>query len=58
LSGDRYSGHDKNVWPLVFIAKNSNTLETKGYFYDNPDWVVEYDPSFWGVTKTVNKVDE
>lgn len=54
----RFTGHDANTRPIVIKAKNNYELETTGYFQNNPEWIIEYDPFFSGYTKIVNKLDD
>ena len=34
-----------NVYKLVVTAVNNNTLSKHAYFYDHPEWSLEYDPN-------------
>ena len=41
----------KNVYPIVIKAKNNKELEPEGYFQENPEWIVEYDPYYNYIVK-------
>lgn len=43
--------HKKNVYPIVFKAKTDHELESTGYFQENPEWIVEYDPTYHYIVK-------
>ena len=48
----------QNVHPIVLKAKNSAELELEGYFLENPNWVVEYDPHYYHVAKYRKHVED
>ena len=39
--------------PITIKAISSNKLEKTGYYCNNPNWIVEYDPSYRIITETV-----
>ena len=41
----------KNVYPIVVEALDSSTLKPEGYFLENPEWIIEYDVSYYHVVK-------
>ena len=41
----------KNVYPIIVKAKNSSKLYAEGYFSENPNWTIEYDPNYYYIVK-------
>jgi hypothetical protein len=41
----------KNVYPITVKARNSSKLYAEGYFTENPDWTIKYDPDYYYIVK-------